>query len=274
MVLCNKRSRNFTKKKSFLEKEYYDKRETFCPSWGRTLVAFCQKWKACSRWPFHPRWHIFLRGSRNRSIGLRQSPQRSRIDAQPSGICYRFLTNQCTDQFLYCDYRLLNDDPSCRRLGCWWLSCCLSWPACQTGSSLAGQSLRWGRSQHAHRGFPFHNLKKEEFKFKWNYYSDQKAWISRVAFEWRPLSVNGVIPPMRMLLASVWMTSTKLASPRSKRTKSGIPWNKGWAGSRAVMRPSFLFRWAFSFSPAYPAMWAPNECPMMWKSSSRPPLYS
>ena len=82
-------------------------------------------------------------------------------------------------------------------------------------------------------------------------------------------------PPIRILLASVCITSTKSASPGSKRTNSGVFWNKGCAGSKAVIRPNFpASRFIeINFSPAYPAIWAPKEWPMIWKSCNLAFLY-
>ena len=63
------------------------------------------------------------------------------------------------------------------------------------------------------------------------------------------------------------MTSTNIASDGSKRTKVGMSLNKGEAGSSPEILPIFLFVNVCILSPAYPAMCAPKECPIMWKSS-------
>ena len=67
--------------------------------------------------------------------------------------------------------------------------------------------------------------------------------------------------------ASECMTSTNIASDGSKRTKVGMSLNKGEAGSSPEILPIFLFVNVCILSPAYPAMCAPKECPIMWKSS-------
>ena len=69
------------------------------------------------------------------------------------------------------------------------------------------------------------------------------------------------------LSASECMTSTNIASDGSKRTKVGMSLNKGEAGSSPEILPIFLFVNFCILSPAYPAMCAPKECPIMWKSS-------
>ena len=65
------------------------------------------------------------------------------------------------------------------------------------------------------------------------------------------------------LLASECMTSTNIASDGSKRTKVGMSSNKGDAGSSPEILPIFLFVNFCILSPAYPAICAPKECPIM-----------
>lgn len=52
-------------------------------------------------------------------------------------------------------------------------------------------------------------------------------------------SVNiKTLPNKKMLLPSVWMTSTNSASVGSNLTCVGIPWKYGSAGSRPVILPN------------------------------------
>ena len=73
--------------------------------------------------------------------------------------------------------------------------------------------------------------------------------------------------------ASECMTSTNKASEGSKRTNVGISSNKGAAGSRPDILPIFSLVNSWIFSPAYPAICDPKECPIIWKSSIEAPRW-